>query len=138
MSVSDRNYDALRVAKALIVDKGWIKDQLAIDDENNPIDPKSPKACRYCLGGAIFAAADWAVQELPSGDDRDWEYHNCIERLVHLLWQGITQDMGHDMPLNWSMSEWNDRNNRYKEDIVCALEAAIGRSKPNEREEAIA
>jgi hypothetical protein len=47
--------EVLKAARERISDKKhWTKGQAARDSQSHPVDPSSPKACRWCLNGSIM------------------------------------------------------------------------------------
>lgn len=64
MSGSPLPSDVVSMSKALVVlqkarkliERGWAKRYMALNQDGDPTLPDYPNACKWCLGGAIFAS----------------------------------------------------------------------------------
>lgn len=78
----------LRLARNLLVERGWARGELAYDASGSPAHPESPQAVSFCAVGAVLrAAADLASPE----------------------WSNLALDVLEELVDEDSIPEFNDR-----------------------------
>ena len=111
-------YKTLKKAKFKIRQRRyWTQDALARDKRNNPVDPKSKIACKWCAMGAIHAIT--SNEELI----RECEFYlrELVERDSGYM--GINKDDA-NYPTLSAFNYFNDDYAEY-EDIIGVFEQAI-------------
>jgi hypothetical protein len=93
------------LAAADLVDRGWCRNRIAMDGFGKPCEPHDPKACRWCVMGAIRGAS------------RDGGEANEARRALRNHLQ---------LSATVSVPDWNDRSNRTQAEVSAALRAAAG------------
>lgn len=51
-----RELDILRRAASKL-NQGWVAQEIAVDADGNPVEPDDSRACKWCMSGALQAAA---------------------------------------------------------------------------------
>lgn len=84
------------------VERGWTQGPFAVDREGRSVSVKSPAACRWCLDGALMAAA---------GGEGD-NYQKARDFII----KAINDD-------RWI--SWNEEPGRTKRQVIAAFKRAI-------------
>lgn len=88
--------EILQTARSLIADpERWITDYWSENDDGEWVDPTDPRACRWCLRGALFRAAGQKITD----EERETDAEIFLVRALGL--QGVedlaylNDDKGH-------------------------------------------
>jgi hypothetical protein len=96
--------DILRGARArLAKPEAWIKDFFALDADEQNTPATSPRACRWCMLGAVRAEARGC----------DWQTQADAEDALRAAVNG------------WDVDAWNDRGDTTHADVLAAFDRAI-------------
>ena len=101
----------LLIAARGYVEKGWCRGAMARNARRVAVVPDSPSAVMWCASGAVRRAG----LDLGSSVEKVNGCHN-------LLMEGLSD---REKAWNWSISEWNDRNSRKKEEVLALFDRAI-------------
>ena len=111
MMTSEQQELVLKKAKDL-VKKGWCTNASALDAIGEPVVPTDPRACRWCLTGAIERALCDINIHSP--------YNQLMmnEQLEEILCDRYEQD-------HLSLTEWNDNHLASQEEVVKLIDEGI-------------
>ena len=109
--------EGLRRARALIAaEPHWLQGDMARDADGNLLnDPRDPRACAWCLVGAVLAVVPDIAAAMP--------LVNAL--LVRLYGRGDFQDPRLAVPL---LTRWNDDREHHAE-VLVLLDLAIAAEK---------
>ncbi len=71
------------MVQALLTEATWIKDNYALDVHGNYVDVHDPKACKFCLIGAIQRC--YIRGAFDQGPGPELTYNEAISRVAELL-----------------------------------------------------
>jgi hypothetical protein len=94
-----------------LVQRGWTRDHIALDRDYGAVDPKDPRACYFCLTGALTRAL----------------HEKQVYRLGDLCWllREAVQRIDPSNRVDSWLVPWNDQPEREKKDVLLALEVAL-------------
>lgn len=100
----ESNHQVLKRARKLLdKESAWTKWTFARDANDAPVDATDPKACKFCLIGALERAA--------------WDM--CLPGWVGAV-PALTDATAASIPV------WNDNPTRTHAEVIAALDKAIG------------
>jgi hypothetical protein len=88
----------------LLKKKGWCQGRSALDVDGNLVNPRSKKAVKFCIIGAVEACIRVGID---SWEDYDGAFDK-VRRVLRV----------------WSLAEWNDKPGRTKEEVIKVLKEA--------------
>lgn len=95
-----------------LLERGWNKYAFALDDNNWRIRYDDPKACSWCLTGAIWKA--------------NFElYPEVVSTLQKTPYKIIFRKMLDILKLDTNLTKWNDQPERKKEDVIDLINKTI-------------
>lgn len=84
---------------------GWCRRAFATDADGHPVDERDPRACRWCLAGAVCVEPDNAAIDAAIGE---------LEQEIHAR-DGFP----------YAVVAWNDAHGRTKEEVLSLIDAAL-------------
>ena len=111
ISISDR-ISVLSKARDIIATKGWIQGSLAKDNEGRNVSPLCKDAVGYCAMGAIEKASYDFGKYFGDG-----ELMTCV----------VSEQFFDSLDEDGSISSWNDKKGRKKEDVIRIFRYAISK-----------
>ena len=112
----DTNEKAAKIARdaAAYVRRGWTQGADARDIEGKPVELNDPKACSWCMGGALDAA--FGAMFGGGGYDARYAGYDLMLRTHAAVMRRLTE--------KWlSVVDFNDDERRTQEEVVALLEA---------------
>ena len=121
MTKQARAIQILEIATDL-VEKGWIKNCYAMDDENNECSQYLDEACKFCALGALDCATDKVngnIQLVP------------VQMLAQAIMDGnLSRSYLVRHKADWTgIADWNDDPDTTHSDVVTAFQAAVELAK---------
>ena len=101
----------MKNARMLLDDENrWTKDVLARDNNNDPIEPKSPYACSWCLSGALMNVCK-------DNDDNDHTIDSLFIKLQSYICEMCP---GYDL-----ITPFNDAHSTLHSDVLELIDSFI-------------
>ena len=96
----------------------WVKGAYSLDKNFNHVSRNDPKACKWCLTGAVEAATDMLM---PSPSRTEFYIYESREAKRVLLKMS-------DLANFYSIGHWNDHPDRTHEEVIDLLDRAIAQT----------